>query len=139
MNDTIERIVEAFKAVRDELGLGFNQSVYVRALAVEMFAKRMNVAREVPVTVFFKGVTVGTFRADLLVNDAVVVMVSVAPRPVSLGEQVLMPFGADDLPMKNYLRCANKRYGLLLHCGPCFAIERFEVVEGQVRHEPVSL
>jgi hypothetical protein len=67
--DITGEIISAFYAVYNELGYGFLESVYVRALAIELFQRRMNVAREVPVTVYYKGVTVGTYRASLVVSD----------------------------------------------------------------------
>ena len=107
-------IIAGFYAVFNELGHGYLESVYVRALAVELFARRMNVTREVPVTVFYKGVTVGAFRADLLVADTVVVRVTA---------------GVDDLEehrsqLLNYLRGSGKEVGLLLHFGARAVLKR---------------
>src|SRR5215207_8095502 len=79
--DITGEIISAFYTVYNELGFGFLESVYVRALAIELFQRRMNVAREVPVTVYYKGVTVGTYRADLLVADTVVVEIKAGDQP----------------------------------------------------------
>jgi GxxExxY protein len=112
--DITGEVISAFYAVYNELGFGFLESVYVRALAIELFQRRMNVAREVPVTVYYKGVTVGTYRADLLVSDTVVV-------EVKAGEQVL----EQDRPqLINYLRASNKEVGLLLYFGPKAVLKR---------------
>ena len=112
--DITGEIISAFYAVYNELGYGFVEAVYVRAMAIELFQRRMNVAREVPVTIFYKGVTVGTFRADLLVADTVVV-------EVSAGEQ---PSDADRPQLINYLRGSGKEVGLLLHFGPKAVLKR---------------
>ncbi len=105
--DITGEIISAFYAVYNELGYGFVESVYVRALAIELFQRRMNVSREVPVTVYYKGVTVGTYRADLLVADTVVV-------EIKTGEQM----SDQDRPqLLNYLRSSGKEVGLLLHFG----------------------
>jgi GxxExxY protein len=112
--DITGEIIAAFYAVYHELGFGFVESVYVRALAIELFQRRMNVAREVPVTVFHKGVTVGTFRADLIVADTVIV-------EVSAGEQ-LAEF--DRAQLLNYLRASGREVGLLLHFGPRAVLKR---------------
>ena len=112
--DITGEIISAFYAVYGELGYGFLETVYVRALAIELFQRRMNVAREVPVTVFYKGVTVGTFRADLLVSDTVVV-------EVKAGEQAP---DTDRLQLLNYLRASGKEVGLLLHFGPKAMLRR---------------
>jgi len=112
--DITGEIISAFYAVYNELGYGFVEAVYVRAMAIELFQRRMNVAREVPVTIFYKGVTVGTFRADLLVADTVVV-------EVSAGEQ---PLETDRPQLVNYLRGSGKEVGLLLHFGPKAVLKR---------------
>lgn len=101
-------IIGAFYTVYGELGYGFVESVYVRALALELFQRRIAVAREVPVTVLYRGVTVGTYRADLIVADTVVVQ-------VKAGETTT---DADRHQLLNYLRGSGKEVGLLLHFGP---------------------
>lgn len=112
--DITGEIIAAFYAVYNELGYGFIESVYVRALAIELFQRRMNVAREVPVTVYYKGVTVGTYRADLLVSDTVVI-------EAKAGEHLLE---TDRLQLLNYLRASGKEVGLLLHFGPKATLKR---------------
>jgi GxxExxY protein len=112
--DITGEIIAAFYTVYNELGYGFVESVYVRALAIELFQRRMNVAREVPITVYYKGVTVGTYRADLIVAEAVVV-------DVKAGEHA----SDNDRPqLINYLRASNKEVGLLLHFGPRATLKR---------------
>jgi len=112
--DITGEIISAFYAVYNELGFGFLESVYVRALAIELFQRRMNVAREVPVTVYYKGVTVGTYRADLLVSDTVVVDVKASEHTMDHDRPQLI----------NYLRASNKEVGLLLYFGPKAILKR---------------
>jgi len=112
--DITGEIISAFYAVYNELGYGFIESVYTRALAIELFQRRMNVAREVPVTVYYKGVTVGTYRADLLVSDTVVV-------EAKAGEQTS---DYDRIQLLNFLRASGKEVGLLLHFGPKAILKR---------------
>ena len=112
--DITGEIISAFYAVYNELGYGFIESVYIRALAIELFQRRMNVAREVPVTVYYKGVTVGTYRADLLVAETVVV-------EAKAGEQTS---DYDRIQLLNFLRASGKEVGLLLHFGPKAILKR---------------
>lgn len=112
--DITGEIISAFYAVYNELGYGFLVPVYVRALAIELFQRRMNVAREVPVTVYYKGVTVGTFRADLVIAETVVV-------EVKAGEQLA---DYDRTQLVNFLRASGKEVGLLLHFGPRAVLKR---------------
>jgi len=55
------------------LGPGFLESVYQRALAHELSARRMSVESERRVTVKYKEWIVGEFDVDLLVEDRVIV------------------------------------------------------------------
>jgi GxxExxY protein len=112
--DITGEIIAAFYAVYHELGYGFLESVYVRAMAIELFQRRMEVAREVPVTVFYKGVTVGTFRADLVVADRVIVA-------IKAGEQAV---DSDRAQLLNYLRSSGREVGLVLHFGPKAVLKR---------------
>lgn len=112
--DITGEIISGFYAVYNELGYGFLEAVYVRALAIELFQRRMNVARDVPVTVYYKGVTVGTYRADLLVADTVVVEVKTGENAAEFDRPQLL----------NYLRASGKEVGLLLHFGPKAVLRR---------------
>jgi len=122
-------VIAAFYAVYNELGHGFLDAVYVRAMAIELFARRMGVSREVPVSVFYKGVTVGTYRADLVVSDTVVVAIRAG---AECGEP-------ERMQLLNYLRSSGKEVGLLLHFGPKAVLRR--VVSSRCRAgsaEPVD-
>lgn len=112
-------ILSAFFTVHGELGFGFSDGVYIRALALELFVRRLAVLREVPVSVHYKGVTVGTFRAHLIVDDKVVVHITAGER---LND-------GDRYQLLNHLRCSDKEVGLLLHFGPN-AIARRVVATG---------
>lgn len=112
--DITGEIISAFYAVYNELGFGFLESVYIRAMAIELFQRRMSVAREVPVTVYYKGVTVGTYRADLLVADTVVVDVKAGEHDSEHHRPQII----------NYLRASGKEVGLLLHFGPRAILKR---------------
>ena len=101
-------ILTSFFTVHGALGFGFNEGVYLRALALELFIRGVAVLREVPLSVHYKGVTVGTFRAHLIVDDRVVVHITAGER---LND-------ADRYVVLNHLRCSGKDVGLLLHFGP---------------------
>jgi len=101
------RILESFFEVHRVLGYGFLESVYSRALELEMRSKELHVEREAAVEVSYKGRRVGSFRADLLVERCVVVEVKSTFHPVL----------ADEHQLLNCLRCTQLEVGLLLHFG----------------------
>jgi GxxExxY protein len=71
--DLTKRIITAFYEVRRELGSCFPEHVYSNALATALRETNMRVTRETPFEVVFHGVVAGVFRADLVVEDRVLI------------------------------------------------------------------
>jgi GxxExxY protein len=61
-------VLDSFYRAYDRLGYGFLESVYVSALAHELGKAGHSVEREVPVSVGYDGVVMGSYRADLLLT-----------------------------------------------------------------------
>jgi GxxExxY protein len=101
-------IIGAFFEVYNELGYGFVESVYQRALPLALVARAVQSEREVPLTVRFRGSVVGDYRADLVVEGKVIVESKVAERILPVHEMQLL----------NYLRATRITVGLVLNFGP---------------------
>ena len=101
-------IVGAFYEVYNELGAGYLESVYKRALAIALSARGISNAREVPLDVYFRGVCVGEFRADLIVQSLVIVESKAVARLAS----------THDAQLLNYLKASGLSVGLLFNFGP---------------------
>ena len=101
-------IIGAFFKVYNAMGYGFLESVYSRALYIELRNRDLRVEREVGTIVYYEGQPVGRYRIDLLVEGRVVVEIKAA--------KVLAPEHRRQL--LNCLRCSNLDVGLLLHFGP---------------------
>ena len=67
------RVIGCAMAVHSELGNGFQEVVYQRALRVEMEREGLSFSREHEVPIWYKGVPVGTRRVDFLVEEKVLV------------------------------------------------------------------
>lgn len=65
------KILEACFEVSNELGVGYIESVYEKALQVALLQKGLSVERQIPLKVDFRGVTVGDFAADMVVEGKV--------------------------------------------------------------------
>jgi len=93
--------------VIEELGAGFLESVYEKALALALRQKGLSVAVQRPIKVFFRGECVGDFFADLLVEDKIVVELktvkAIAPEHQA---QII-----------NYLNATGMEVGLLINFG----------------------
>ena len=101
-------IIGAFFEVRKDLKPGYLESVYRNSLEIAIRDRGLRVEREVGLDVRFRGQVVGTFRADLLVQDTVIVEAKMAER--------LHP--AHIAQITNYLRTTGLQVGLLLNFGP---------------------
>src|SRR5882672_9487995 len=71
--DLTEKIIGAALRVHRVLGPGFLESVYRRALALELHRDGLAAEEEKPLKVNYDGFVVGDFTPDLLVENAVVV------------------------------------------------------------------
>ncbi len=66
-------IIGAFYDSYNELGFGYAESLCVKALSIELETRRLTFGREVPLNVRYKGTIIGEFRADLIVDERVIV------------------------------------------------------------------
>src|SRR6266446_3136722 len=77
---TTGRIIGAAFEVHDQLGYGFLERVYQHALQVELLRRGATAEIEKRVQVYYKGVVVGDYDADLIVDGCVAVEIKVAPQ-----------------------------------------------------------
>ncbi len=106
--DVAGSVIGVFYDVYNELGHGFLESVYQEAMALALRQAGLSVRRQVAVDVVFRGLSMGTFRADLLIAGELLVELKAA-RTIEQAHlaQVL-----------NYLRATRLEAGLLLNFGP---------------------
>jgi GxxExxY protein len=107
MDELTERIIAAAIEVHRILGPGLLESIYEKALAVELGIRGLAVSRQVEFDVDYKGHIIKGQRVDLLVESQVIVEIkSLSALPEVATAQVL-----------SYLRCARLKRGLLLNFG----------------------
>lgn len=110
------KIIECFRKVYNKLDVGMLESVYRNALVLELTHHGLEAQTEVPINVVYRGVEVGFFRMDLLVEEKVAVEVK--------STDLLPPIAKRQL--LNYLRVSRLDVGLLLHFGPEPTFHRLE-------------
>jgi len=71
--DITSSIIESFFEVHRELGFGFREYLYTRALERLLVAKGHTVEREVPIMVYFRGEPLAYERMDVVVDRKVIV------------------------------------------------------------------
>ena len=108
-------IIGACFDLHNELGHGFSETVYRRALALLLRERRFTVVEEARVVVTFHGIRVGTFFVDLVVDGKVLIEIKAT--------RDLEPrFVAQTL---NYLKAAGGGVGLLVNFGAQVTHKRF--------------
>jgi GxxExxY protein len=105
--DITSKIIGAAMEVHGELGPGFPEYVYCRALQIEFSARSIEAVAEYPMPVFYKGATITTRRVDFLVEDII---------PTEI--KAITQLDDDHLAQAiNYLEAWNREIGLLINFG----------------------
>lgn len=112
-----QRVLDVFHAVYNELGYGFLESVYCRAMQIALEQNGLSVAAEVQVPVWFRGQLVGMFRADLVVEQKIILELKIADQISRAHESQLF----------HYLRSSQLEVGLILNFGPSPRSKRIDL------------
>jgi GxxExxY protein len=101
--------------VLNELGAGFLESVYEKALLIVLRQEAIKAYCQVPLSVKFRGEVVGEFVADVLVEDSIILELKAV--------KALTP--EHQAQLINYLKATGKEVGLLINFGnPCLEYKR---------------
>jgi len=106
-SEITEAIIGAAFEVHSALGYGFLEAVYRNAMAVELRRRGFDPSVESRMEVLYKGEIVGSYVADMVVNDTVVVEFKVATEYRK----------ADEAQLLNELAATGKPVGLLINFG----------------------
>src|SRR5215468_5856238 len=101
-------IVQVFYTVYNELGFGFLEAVYEEALDIALKEAGFTVSRQVATPIWFRGRKIGDYKADLVVNNAVLIELKAA-RSID---------SAHEAQTLNYLCATEFEVALLLNFGP---------------------
>ena len=105
-DDLSYRVIGCALEVYKTLGPGLLESVYEKALVIELTNKGIKAERQVPVNIFYKGVELGEgLRIDVLVEDSLVVELKSVDTLNKVHYKQLL----------TYLKITNKRVGLLIN------------------------
>lgn len=116
INAITQQIIGCGFNVSNKLGAGFLEKVYENALAYEIRKAGLQVAQQYPINVYYDGVIVGEYIADLLVGGVVIVEIKAIKQLTVI----------EDAQCLNYIRATDLPICLLLNFGkPKLGIERF--------------
>jgi len=106
-SDLTAKIIGCAMEVHRQLGNGFQEKLYQRALAIEMESQGLSFSREFVMPVYYKGQKIGTRRADFLVEKVIAVELKavIQLEDVHLAQAI------------NYLEAYDLEVGLLINFG----------------------
>jgi GxxExxY protein len=102
-----KQIIGCCFEVSNELGIGFFEEVYEKALMVALRQKGLKAARQVELDVHFRGEKVGEFFADIIVEGKIILELKAV---TALNNQ-------HKAQLLNYLKASNLEVGLLINFG----------------------
>ena len=114
IEELIKVIINIAYEVRSHLVAGYLETVYKKALLIELGEAGLEVEDEVELPVLYKGHVIGDFRADIIVEGSVIIELKAVAH--------LLP--AHEIQLVNYLTIAEIDNGLIMNFG---AAERLEI------------
>ncbi len=105
--DLTDKILKSFYLVYNELQYGFKETIYEKAMLFELKELGLACERQRSIAVHYKGMTVGQYTMDLVVEDKVVLEMKTQPNLTEAHEAQLL----------HYLRATNIEVGMVLNFG----------------------
>jgi len=106
--DITHKIIGCAYKVFNQLGFGFLESVYKKAMIIELTKENLKVEAEKPLKVYYDGQVIGDFYVDLFVENEIVIELKSVQNLAKEHEVQLV----------NYLNGMKKEIGLLINFGP---------------------
>ena len=107
-SDLTDLIIKAFYLVYNELGYGFSEKIYERAMELVLAEMGLVVEKEKRIPVYFRGQILGEYVADLVINGIVMAELKAVSHTLDVHEAQLL----------NYLKATEVEVGLLFNFGP---------------------
>ena len=102
-----ELLIGIYFNVYNALGYGFLEKVYENSFAIELDSLGITFKLQEPIEVFYKESKVGYYKADIVVEDTIIIEIKATE---SLCEE-------HECQLLNYLRATNIEVGLLFNFG----------------------
>ena len=100
-------VLKSFYDVYNELGHGFLESIYEKAMCIVLEQNGIGVESQKEISVYFQGQVIGNFRADIVVNDLIILELKAVHQIAPTHEAQLI----------NYLKATSIEVGMLLNFG----------------------
>jgi GxxExxY protein len=105
--DITHKIIGCAYKVHKKLGYGFLESVYKKAMVIELNKAGLKCEEEKPLKVYYENEVIGEFYIDLFINDEIIVELKSIQ---NLSKE-------HEVQLVNYLNGLKKELGLLINFG----------------------
>ncbi len=105
LNEITEKIIGCAIEVHRNLGPGLLESIYEKAICYELSENNLSFKQQVEIPILYKGLSLGNYRLDLLIEDSIIVELKAVDRIEAVFEAQLLI----------YLKITNKQLGLLIN------------------------
>ncbi len=124
INDLVTCMMDCAKAIRKQLGPGYLEAVYKNAMVIELRKRNLPFLTEMPINVLYDGIVVGSYKADIVVDNRLVLELK-ATNGLTISNEVqlvnyltatgiddgfLINFGAEQLQFKRKYRLYRKQF-----------------------------
>ena len=106
-SDITEKIIKCFYKVYDEFGSGFLESVYKKALLIELTEIGLKCESQKAIKVKYKGNVIGNFIADIIVEYKIIIEIKAIEKLIPKHEAQII----------NYLKATGIKLGLIVNFG----------------------
>lgn len=106
-SDITKLIISAYYQVYNKLGYGFLEKVYEKAMRIKLHKLKLKCESQKSLKVFYDGIVIGDYYADLVVKDCVIVELKAV--------EAIAP--EHEVQLINYLKASEIEVGLLLNFG----------------------
>ncbi|MGC9364995.1 MAG: GxxExxY protein [Fidelibacterota bacterium] len=107
INEFTKKIIGCAFTVYNQMGFGFLESVYGKCLQIELNKQHIPAEFKKPIKVFYDGINVGDFIADIVVDNSIIVELKSVTKLTKIHEAQLV----------NYLTATGIENGLLINFG----------------------
>ena len=110
----INTIIQCIYNVRESLKEGFLESVYQKALLIELRSAGLDAVSEMPIKVYYRNELVGDFKADITIDNSAIIEL----------KAVEILHKSHEAQLVNYLTATGIDNGILVNFGENFKIKR---------------
>ena len=120
-SELTDKIIKCAYKVYNELGSGFLEKIYENALMIELRDAGLSAQAQYPVKVYYNGLVIGDYIADIVVENKVIIELKAVNNVVK----------AHEVQLVNYLKATNIEVGLLINFGDQMTIKRKVLTKNQ--------